>query len=117
MLFAGTAVTAPNAFFGVDGPMCKRGTDIGLGIGIEAGYATIGPVGLEGRHEYAVLGSVANLASRLSSAATAGQILIGPRVFAAVEDMVSTAPVGDLELRGFGRPVPTYEVHATHPST
>jgi adenylate cyclase len=53
---------------------------------------------------------VANLASRLSSQATAGQILIGQRLFAAVEEAVETAPAGNLELKGFARPVAAYEV-------
>lgn len=88
----------------------KRGTELGLGIGIEAGYATMGRIGFEGRYDYGALGSVTNLASRLSSHASAGQILIGPRVFAAVEDTVLTDPVGSLDLKGFGRPIPAYEV-------
>jgi adenylate cyclase len=88
----------------------KRGTELGLGIGIEAGYATLGRIGFEGRYDYGALGPVANLASRLSTQAEAGQILIGQRVFAAVEDMVATAHAGELELKGFGRPVPAYEV-------
>jgi class 3 adenylate cyclase len=87
----------------------KRGTELGLGIGIEAGYATIGRIGFEGRYDYGVLGPVANLASRLSTRATAGQILIGQRLFAAVEGAVETAPAGDLELKGFARPVAAYE--------
>jgi class 3 adenylate cyclase len=88
----------------------KRGMDLGLGIGIDAGYATLGRIGFEGRYDYGVLGPVANLASRLSTRAEAGQILIGPRLFAAVEDAVETAPAGELELKGFGRPVTAYEV-------
>jgi class 3 adenylate cyclase len=88
----------------------KRGTELGLGIGIEAGYATLGRIGFEGRYDYGALGPVTNLASRLSTRAAAGQILIGQRVFAAVEDTVETAPVGNLELKGFGRPVAAYEV-------
>jgi adenylate cyclase len=88
----------------------KRGTELGLGIGIEAGYATIGRIGFEGRYDYGVLGPVANLASRLSTQAAAGQILIGQRLFAAVEETVETAPAGNLELKGFARPVPAYEV-------
>jgi class 3 adenylate cyclase len=87
----------------------KRGTELALGIGIEAGYATLGRIGFEGRYDYGVLGPVANLASRLSSQATAGQILMGPHVFAAVEENVETVPAGRLELKGFGRPV---EAHA-----
>jgi class 3 adenylate cyclase/putative methionine-R-sulfoxide reductase with GAF domain len=88
----------------------KRGTALGLGIGIETGYATIGRIGFEGRYDYGVLGPVANLASRLSTAAAAGQTLIGQRLFAAVEETVDTAPAGELELKGFARPVAAYEV-------
>ena len=88
----------------------RRGTELGLGIGIEAGYATIGRIGFEGRYDYGAIGPVANLASRLSTQAAAGQILIGQRLFAAVEDTVETAPAGELELKGFARPVPAYEI-------
>jgi class 3 adenylate cyclase len=88
----------------------KRGTELALGVGIESGYATLGRIGFEGRYDYGVLGPVANLASRLSSQATAGQILIGPHVFASVEENVETKPAGRLELKGFGRPVEAYAV-------
>ena len=88
----------------------KRGTDLGLGIGIEAGYATLGRIGFEGRYDYAALGPVSNLACRLSTEASAGQILIGPRIYAAVEETVEVTPVGELELKGFARPITTHEV-------
>jgi class 3 adenylate cyclase len=88
----------------------KRGIDLGLGIGIEAGYATLGRIGFEGRFDYAALGPAANLASRLSTSASARQTLIGQRVFAATEEAVETTAVGTLDLRGFGRPVTAYEV-------
>ena len=55
-----------------------------------------------------VLGT--NLASRLSTSAASGQTLIGPRIFAAVEQSADAAPVGIFELKGFGRPVTAYEV-------
>jgi class 3 adenylate cyclase len=90
----------------------KRGTDLGLGVGIDAGYATLGRIGFEGRYDYAALGPVTNLASRLSTRAASGQILIGQRVFAAVDESIDAAPVGELELKGFGRPVTAYEVRA-----
>jgi adenylate cyclase len=83
-----------------------RGTVLGLGIGVEAGYATIGRIGFEGRYDYGVLGPVANLASRLSTQAAAGQILIGQRLFAAVEEGVETAPAGNLELKASLVPSP-----------
>lgn len=88
----------------------KRGTDLGLGVGIAAGYATLGRIGFEGRYDYGALGSVTNLASRLSTGAKAGQTLISQRVLAAVEDAVEAEPVGELELKGFSRPVTAYEV-------
>jgi class 3 adenylate cyclase len=88
----------------------KRGTELGLGIGIEAGYATLGRIGFEGRYDYGVVGPVANLASRLSTHAAAGEVLVGPHVFAAVADAVETVPLGELELKGFGRPISTHGV-------
>jgi class 3 adenylate cyclase len=70
---------------------------------------TLGRIGFEGRYDYGALGPVTNLASRLSSKADAGQILISPRVYAAVEDTIDAEPVGEIELKGFGRPVATHE--------
>jgi class 3 adenylate cyclase/putative methionine-R-sulfoxide reductase with GAF domain len=88
----------------------KRGIDLALGIGIEAGYATLGRIGFEGRFDYAALGPATNLASRLCSHASPGLTLIGQRVFAATEEAVETTPAGSLDLKGFGRPVVAYEV-------
>jgi adenylate cyclase len=88
----------------------KRGHELGLGIGIAAGYATLGRIGFEGRYDYGVLGTVTNLSSRLSDQAEPGQTLISQRVLAAVEEHVDAEEVGALELKGFGRPVPAYEV-------
>jgi class 3 adenylate cyclase/putative methionine-R-sulfoxide reductase with GAF domain len=90
----------------------KRGTELALGIGIAAGYATLGRIGFEGRYDYGALGPVTNLASRLSAHARPRQTLISQRVYAAVEDAVNAEPVRELELKGFGRPVTAYEVRA-----
>lgn len=88
----------------------KRGTELGLGVGISAGYATLGRIGYEGRYDYGALGPVTNLASRLSDHAESGQILISQRVYGAVEDRVEARPVGEIELKGFGRPVAAFDV-------
>jgi class 3 adenylate cyclase len=88
----------------------KRGTTLALGVGIEAGHATLGRIGFEGRYDYGALGPVTNLASRLSTAAAARQILVGQRVFGAIEDVIDAEPVGELELKGFGRPIVAYDV-------
>ena len=88
----------------------RRGSDIGLGIGIAAGYATLGRIGFEGRYDYGVVGPVANLAARLSTHAASGQTLINQRLLAEIEDLVDVVPVGELDLKGFGRPVPAFEL-------
>jgi class 3 adenylate cyclase len=90
----------------------KRGTELGLGIGVEAGYATLGRIGFEGRYDYGVVGPVSNLASRLSTHATEGKTLIGPRVYSAVEHRVDATPLGSITLKGFGRPILAYDVGA-----
>ncbi len=63
---------------------------------------------------YGAIGPVTNLASRLSSHVAPSQILIGPRVYSAVEEAVDAAPVGELDLKGFGRPISAYEVRSLH---
>jgi class 3 adenylate cyclase len=83
-----------------------------LGIGIEAGYATLGRIGFPGRYDYGAVGPVTNLSSRLSTHAGAGQVLIGQRVYAAVDDAVDTTSLGSITLKGFARPIPAYEVRA-----
>ena len=88
----------------------RRGIELGLGIGISAGYATLGRIGFEGRYDYGALGPDTSLASRLSTRAAPGQTLISQRVLAAVEDAADARPVGDLELKGFTRPVAAHEL-------
>jgi adenylate cyclase len=88
----------------------KRGYELDFGVGIALGYATCGEIGFEGRSDYAAIGSVTNLAARLSDEATGGQILIGQRLYAEVEDDVDAEHVGDFTLKGFPRPVPAFNV-------
>jgi adenylate cyclase len=90
----------------------KRGYDLDVGAGIALGYATCGEVGFEGRSDYAAIGAVTNLASRLADEATAGQILISQRLHAEVEDDVEVELVGEFTLKGFQRPVAAFNVLA-----
>ncbi|HEX2044883.1 MAG TPA: adenylate/guanylate cyclase domain-containing protein [Gaiellaceae bacterium] len=83
----------------------KRGYELGLGVGIASGYATLGRIGFERRYEYAAIGNVVNLAARLSDAAGTGEIFLSQRTHAAVEDRVVAEPVESLNLKGFSRPV------------
>jgi class 3 adenylate cyclase len=88
----------------------RLGHDIGFGIGIAHGFATLGTIGFEGRFDYAAIGTVSNVASRLCDEAKPGQILISPRVLMAVEDAVIVEPVGEFELKGIRRPIAAYNV-------
>ena len=96
----------------------RLGHEIGFGIGIAHGFATLGTIGFEGRFDYAAIGTVSNVASRLCDEAKPGQILISPRVLMNVEDAVKVEPVGEFELKGIRRPLAAYNViAATPPST
>jgi len=88
----------------------KRGYDLSLGAGIAVGHATLGRIGFEGRYDYGALGSVTNLAARLSDEAAPGQILLSQRAFAALEGKVEAEPLDELNIKGFSRPVRAYEV-------
>ena len=90
----------------------KLGHDIGFGIGIAHGFATLGTIGFEGRFDYAAIGTVSNVASRLCDEAKPGQILISPRVLMAVEDAVSVEPVGEFKLKGISRSLTAYNVRS-----
>ena len=90
----------------------KLGHEIGFGIGIAHGFATLGTIGFEGRFDYAAIGTVSNVASRLCDEAKPGQILISPRVLIAVEKDIAVEPVGDFELKGIRRPMTAYNVLA-----
>jgi class 3 adenylate cyclase/HAMP domain-containing protein len=88
----------------------SRGHSLGFGIGIAVGYATLGQIGFDRRLEYAAVGSVTNLASRLCDEAKAGQIVVSQRAYGVVEEWAEARPIEDLNLKGFARPIPAVEV-------
>lgn len=88
----------------------RRGHELDFGVGIAQGFATLGKIGFEGRFDYAAIGTVTNLAARLCGEAAGGQLLITQRVRAAVEDLAELEHVGDLQLKGFARPVAAFDV-------
>jgi adenylate cyclase len=92
------------------------GHDIGFGIGIAHGFATLGTIGFEGRFDYAAIGTVSNVASRLCDEAKPGQILTAPRVRLAVDKAVTVEPVGEFTLKGIRRPMTAYNVLASSTS-
>jgi len=88
----------------------KRGHELGFGVGISLGYATLGQIGFEGRYDYGAIGSVVNLAARLCDEARTGQVLVSQRVYAMIEELVETEPLSDFTLKGFVKPVPAWNV-------
>jgi class 3 adenylate cyclase len=102
------AIAMRDRFAGLAERWRKRGYELGFGVGIAVGFATLGRIGFEGRHDYAAIGAVVILASRLSAKALDGQILLSQAAFAAVEDQVRVESAGELELKGFSRPMPAY---------
>jgi adenylate cyclase len=88
----------------------KLGHELGFGIGIAMGYATLGQIGFEGRYDYGAIGAVVNLASRLCGEAADGQVLVNQRVHGMVEDLIEVEPVGELTLKGLSRGVPAFNV-------
>jgi class 3 adenylate cyclase/CheY-like chemotaxis protein len=88
----------------------RRGHDLGFGVGIAQGYATLGRVGFEGRYDYAAIGTVTNLSARLSGLARAGQILATQRVVTGAAEVAVTSSLGPMELRGITRPVEVFDV-------
>ena len=87
-----------------------QGHELGFGIGIAHGYATLGCVGFEGRFQYSATGTVPNLASRLCDEARNGQILVDAKVHAQVKGLAEVESVGELRLKGFHRPVKVFNV-------
>jgi len=88
----------------------SQGHELGFGIGIAHGYATLGCVGFEGRFQYSATGTVPNLASRLCDQARNGQILVDAKVHAQVKGLAEMESVGELSLKGFHRPVKVFNV-------
>jgi hypothetical protein len=96
----------------------RHGHDIGFGVGISQGYATLGQIGFAERVHYTAIGTVTNLAARLCAEAKDGQILISARIAIAVEDSAALEEIGDLSLKGLSQAVAVYNVVAfgTQPS-
>ena len=88
----------------------KQGHDLGFGVGIAQGYATLGAIGFEGRLDYAAIGTVSNLAARLCAEAAPEQILVSQRVYTAAQEILVADPIGELAIRGLSRPVRVHNV-------
>jgi adenylate cyclase len=89
-----------------------RDDDLGFAIGMALGDATLGQIGIGQRYDYAAIGTVVNLATRLCAEARDGQILLDGTIRTAIETLAVTEPIGELSLKGFSRPVGTFGLKA-----
>ena len=93
----------------------KNGYDLDLGIGVAAGFATLGNMGFEGRMSYGAVGNVTNLAARLCNEAKGGQILTNQKTLSKIENFVEAECLGEMHLKGFVRPVVTFNIFKSKP--
>ena len=84
----------------------RSGFDLGLGIGIAQGFATVGAIGFDHRIDYAAIGTVTNLAARLCAHAASGEVLISQRAFVTIEAEFAGDDLGEITFRGLSKPVP-----------
>lgn len=88
------------------------GHELGIGIGINTGYMTVGNIGSDMHMDYTVIGNQVNVAARLESEAKKEQILISQRTYSRVKDLVSVEEMGEIKVKGIHNPVMTYRVKA-----
>jgi len=88
----------------------KKGFDLDLGVGLAAGYTTLGTVGFEGRMDYGTVGNLPNLAARLCAEAKGGQILTDQKTMSKIEDRFETELLPEFQLKGISRPVVAYNI-------
>jgi adenylate cyclase len=94
----------------------QRGRDLGFGVGIAQGYATLGQIGFSERSGYTAIGTVCNVAARLCAEAKDGQILLSQRVNAALAGKIAAEEIGALTLKGLTQPVVAYNVSLAAPA-
>jgi class 3 adenylate cyclase len=86
------------------------GHELGIGIGINTGYVTVGNIGSDMHRDYTVIGNQVNVAARLESVAKAGEILISQRTYSKVKDLFEVKEMGEIQVKGIHSPLKTYNV-------
>jgi class 3 adenylate cyclase len=86
------------------------GHELGIGIGINTGYVTVGNIGSDIHRDYTVIGNQVNVAARLESMAGPGQILISQRTYSKIKDLFEVKEMGQIRVKGIHSPVKTYNV-------
>jgi adenylate cyclase len=109
------ALALQGAFTPIAEAWAKLGHEVGLGIGIAQGEATLGVIGFEQRWEYAAIGNVPNLSARLCGTARAGEIILDAQTEHDLAHIAETEQIGPLVLRGFQQPVAAFRLISIRP--
>ncbi len=109
---ARAALAMQAAFRSLREKWLHEGHELGLGVGLAAGYATIGALGFSGRWQYAAIGTVTNLAARLCSEAKDGDVLATKKLILQIGEAAQHESLGEREIRGLHRPVPVCRIQA-----
>jgi class 3 adenylate cyclase len=94
----------------IDRPFAAR-------IGINTGYCTVGNFGSEERMDHTIIGSEVNLAARLESEAEPGKILLANETYSLVKDWVGADEREPISVKGFARPIRTYQIRKVRAAT
>jgi class 3 adenylate cyclase/predicted ATPase len=84
------------------------GVTLSQRIGLSYGPLFAGFVGTHWRHEYTIMGDEVNLAARLMTAASAGEILVSQNIFHKVRKLADFDSRGTLTVKGKSQPVPAF---------
>jgi len=87
----------------------EQASPVPFGIGINTGMAVVGYLGFEDRFDYTAMGDTVNVAARLSGAASANEVLMGPQTYEAVRGHIQTRPVGPVQLKGRASPIMVHQ--------
>lgn len=81
-----------------------------VGIGLSTGPVVAGNVGTDRTTQFSVMGDTVNLASRLCSHATAGEVWVSAQTAAALPDRIPALALEPIAVKGKYRPVEVYRV-------
>jgi class 3 adenylate cyclase len=86
--------------------------ELEMGIGLNTGEVIVGNIGSEKRTKYGAVGAAINLAYRIESQTVGGQVLLGPRTYELVRDLVDVRGTLEVNLKGVAAPLTIYDVRA-----
>jgi class 3 adenylate cyclase len=93
----------------------RVGRPVGVHIGIAGGQVVASRTGSASYSEYTVTGNAANLASRLTDAAEAGEILVSDETRGALAERFDYVDAGALDIKGFTEPVRAWRLRGLRP--